>query len=354
MKLQSICIFLAAIFCFSITDTFSGPIVPDENRWIRQSIELTINNKFAEAESLLVNRMAEGDSTIETKFYYASVLNSKMTHFENQDQENFYLKLLNRVIGQASSKLDSNVSLSAEQQARLYFYLGSAYGYLAYYQGQTGKWYAAINNGFEAVDNLRLAVDLDSTLYDAYLGIGVYSYWKSTKLKPILWLPFVPDSREEGIALIKKAIDNGAFGKYMAMHQLVYILLDYGDFEGALEYAKIIRQKYPKSQFMTWAWAHTYYKMHDFSKAIEAYNYLLGLVETDPQSNPEHWLAVQVQLADVFFKMKEYNSCIHHCQLAINGKYPEPISERGRDRIEKAQDLLELSLEELELLDSRK
>ena len=330
-------------FSIIFTLIFGIHIVRAEQDWIHQSIDLAINAHFAEAESLLTARMAQGDSSVELYFYYASVLNSKMTHNENFNDGAHFLSLLQRVIRKSDRQMQAtDTVLSKRRQAELLFYRGSAYGYLAYYAGQTGKWYEAMRDGFKAIDDLRQSVETDSTLYDAYLGIGVYYYWKSTKLKFIRWLPFFPDRREEGIAFIEKSIENDTFGKYMAMHQLVYILLDYGDFDAALKYARRLAVAYPQSPFMWWAYAHTFYKRHEYKQAIHAYNKLLGIIEEKNPVNLMHWLHAHVMLAEIYQKIGDSENSVYHCQLVLRNKYPaKQMSERGLERLEKAREILQ-------------
>ena len=69
----------------------------------------------------------------------------------------------------------------------------------------------------------------------------------------------------------------------MAMHQLVYILLDYGKYEEAIQFAEKIVNKYPESQFMWWANAHAYYKNGNYQKAKSSYLTLYDLIIADDQ-----------------------------------------------------------------------
>lgn len=264
--------------------------------WIRQCIDLTINTKFYQAESLLTARIDNGDSSMDVHFYYASVLNSKMTHFENDtDQQKFY-GALNQVIDKGEQYLD-NMDLDLKTKAQILFYVGSAYGYLGFYQGQIGEWFSAVRNGSKAHNFLQQAVETDSTIWDAYLGLGTYKYWLSTK---VYWIPFIPDEREEGIALIKKTIEHNPYSRFMAMHQLVYILLDYGDFNQAEIIAQELIKQYPESQFMYWAYSHVYMKKREFPKAIAAYKKLLRLIENDANANPNHYITCLARLADMY------------------------------------------------------
>lgn len=323
-----------------------------DDDWIKHSIDLVINTQFNQAESLLVNKIESGDSSIQVYFYYASLLNSKMTHFENQLDESEFINALKIVIEKSGRQLEDIADSDSFSIAHLSFYRGSAYGYLAYYQGKTGSWYQAVSNGLKSVNNLEKAVELDSALYDAYLGIGAYKYWRSTKLNFLLWLPFVPDMREDGIYYIKKAIEKGAYGKYMGMHQLVYILLDYKKYDEALKYARRIVEAYPKSQFMWWANAHTYYKMKNYPAAVQSYRKLLSLIEKDVNANPMHWLACQVRLAEIYMKMDDCKSCYIHCNLVLNRSFNDRLTEKGRQKLEQARQLLKKSRQKLTRLNS--
>ncbi|MEJ2056048.1 MAG: hypothetical protein P8X42_19210, partial [Calditrichaceae bacterium] len=272
--------------------------------WIQQTIDYTINNQFDSAEAVIQDRFAGGDSSLPVYFYYASILNSKMTHFENKEDEDLFNDILNRIINEAGKLIETGNIENKKLLAKAYFYRGSAYGYQAYAQGKNGQWLKALDNGLSSISDLQESVKIDSTLYDAYLGIGVYNYWRSTKLKYMLWLPFVPDRRKEGVEQIKLAIRKGRYSAGMGMHQLIYILLDYGRFDEAVPYAEKVIRLYPNSQFMRWAHAHVYYKRHEYEKAVQSYLKLLQLIENDNKANPGHRLFCQVKLAEIFYKQK--------------------------------------------------
>ena len=263
--------------------------------WIGRCIDLAINSRFNQAESLLTTRLDDGDSSLDVYFYYASVLNSRMTHFENNDYQKEFYKALDRVIEKGERLLNDDTNDFS--RAQILFYMGSAYGYLGFYQGQIGEWFSAVRNGSKAHKFLLQAVQTDSTIWDAYLGLGAYKYWLSTKVN---WIPFIPDEREEGIALVKKAIQHHPHSRFMAMHQLVYILLDYGDFDQAEMVASTLVKNYPESQFMYWAYSHVYMKKRDYNQAIAAYKKLLQLIEADDSANPNHRITCLARLADMY------------------------------------------------------
>jgi tetratricopeptide (TPR) repeat protein len=337
--------FFSSLILFVLIASIQFPVMAAD--WIQKTIDYTINTQFDSAEYLINERLAYGDSSLPVYFYYASILNSKMTHYENDEELDRFLEILNKIIDEATLFIQVNGLLDDSSKAKLYFYRGSAYGYLAYVQGKNGQWLKALDNGMASIDDLEKSVQIDSTLYDAYLGIGVYYYWRSTKLKYMLWLPFVPDMRDEGINQIKLAIEKGRYSAALGMQQLIYILLDYGRFDEAIPYAQKVVELYPKSQFMRWAHAHVYYKKHDYDKAIESYFKLLELIRNDSRSNPSHWLFCQTRLAEIYFKQKKYELAIQYAKQAIDYKSVGPFKEKEKEKLEQAWEIFYKSKEAL-------
>lgn len=318
---------------------FWGSLSFAQQPWIEQVTAMTIDGYFKKAEALVNQKIAETDSALAPCLYLASVLNSRMTHYESNDQAGRFTRLLHFIINKANQQLDQP-NLSDSLLARLYFYRGSAYGYLGFFQGQNGQWFKALKNGLKAIDDLTACTKLDSTLFEAYLGLGTYKYWRSTKLKAVLWLPFLKDLREEGIADIKRAMRTSSNSRYMALHQLVYILIDYKHYAEAQKYAEQGIQKFPQSQFMWWAYAHVFFKSHQYHQAIKAYKHLLKLIESHPESNPSHWLDCQVRLAEVYKRLGQTQQAKQLARLILKHQKDFPDTEKNRQRLAHARELL--------------
>jgi tetratricopeptide (TPR) repeat protein len=318
-----------------------------DTAWITTGIDLTINNKFDQALAHFQKEMQSNDKDYRVYFYVAATLNSKMTHFETWGEDDAFEKMIEKTIDLIELQLSDEESILDSDRAMLLFYLGSAYGYRAYHNGQLGKWFPALSNGIKASKLLNQAIEIDSTLYDAYLGIGTYKYWRYSKLKFISWLPFIPDDRKEGIEMIKKAISHSSYSKYMAMHQLVYILLDYGYKQEALSYAEELVQIYPNSQFMWWAKAHAHFKNRNFGQAEIAYLKLCQLIENDEKSNPSHLLSCKLKLALIHFETKNYTACHTQCSELLLFSEKINLKENDEKYIKRARNLLDRCEENL-------
>jgi tetratricopeptide (TPR) repeat protein len=309
------------------------------DEWINETINLTINTDFDGAFRIIYKEIEHDPKSYRGWFYIAATHNSKMTHFENDDGFAQFDKAIDKTIELIDKQFDNNKNLSDSVRAQLLFYMGSAYGYRAYQQGRNGQYFAAISNGLKSVGYLNESLENDSTLYGAYLGIGVYKYWRYSRLNFISWLPFVPDDRDEGIAMINIAIANDSLSRYMAMHQLIYILLDYGKFEEAIVFGKLVVEKYPSSQFMWWANAHAYYKAGIFQEAEKSYWNLYQLIRGDKNKNITHLIKCLYKMAVVAHNLTNYKLCEEYCEMLEKYHDAENLTGTAEDILSDAEDL---------------
>ncbi len=333
---------LVLAFFLLTSVVFAGDTEHEQNNWIQQSIELAINNRFAEAESLLTQRLTQTDSSAETWFYLASVLNSKMNYYENTIDAGPYLKTLNTLL-RTSDTLLSAAGYNSALQAKALFYRGSAFGYLAFYQSKTGSYFNALSNGLSSIHDLEKAVSLDSTLYDAYLGIGAYQYWRSTKFKHLFWVPFVNDLRLPGINNIRKAIRKSRYSRYLAMHQMIYVLTNFGEMDEALHYARQAIAAFPNSVFMRWAYAHTLYKRHEYPQAIQAYEQLVQLLQSTDEKNPSHLVECFTKMAEIYQKINRPVYSRQMAKRALEQAKGKALSVEGQESVKRATNYLDLN-----------
>ncbi|MGB5106624.1 MAG: hypothetical protein WBP42_07900 [Candidatus Zixiibacteriota bacterium] len=104
-------------------------------------------------------------------------------------------------------KLAQHELKTNEPTPESYYVLGSSYGCRALFRSIHGGWWGAFRDGHHSCSNLEKALALDSSLTDAFSGIGAYHYWKSAKSKKIAFLPFISDQRKVGLAEIYRAIE---------------------------------------------------------------------------------------------------------------------------------------------------
>ena len=121
----------------------------------------------------------------------------------------------------------------------------------------------------------------------------------------------------------------------------VYILLDYGKFEQALNFAELIVEKYPRSQFMWWANAHAYFKKESYPEAKRSYEKLYQLIIDDENRNITHLIKCEYKLALVTWNLKNYQLCKQHCENLLQFSEQENLTGAAEDLISETKDLWE-------------
>jgi tetratricopeptide (TPR) repeat protein len=327
------------VMIFFTVFPFLIDISVSSDTWIQKTIDLTINTSFTDALLTVQNQIDKDSTNYRAWFYLAATYNSRMTHFENDADTDQFNTAIDKTIRLIENEQEFTIGLPDSTQAQLLFYLGSAYGYRAYFQGRNGQFISAVANGLKSVGYLNESLEKDSTLYGAYLGIGVYKYWRYSRLSFISWLPMIPDDRDQGIVMINVAISHDSLSKYMAMHQLIYILLDYGKTKEAVELAEIVIKKYPDSQFMWWATAHAYFKDGDYQQADKSYEKLYSLILNDKNKNLNHLLKCQYKRAQIAKYQDNYKQCLQRCdEILIYSEQPF-LSAEVRKIVSETEDL---------------
>lgn len=178
-----------------------------------------------------------------------------------------------------------------------YFYLGSVHGYRSFADAAEGDWFGAASGAMSSVSEFETALERDSTLEDAKLGIGTYAYWKSRQLEFLTWVPFVGDHRAEGISLIESTVERGTLNRHAAMTSLISIFLDAGEYDRAVAISERALRDYPNNRLFLWGLATGHDRLGRTHEAIVAYRRLLASIESDTRDNPYNELVCRVNLA---------------------------------------------------------
>ena len=156
--------------------------------------------------------------------------------------------------------------------ARLY--LGKSYGYRGLHQSRKGNWISAINDGRKGIGLIQMALEADTSLYDAYCWIGSYHYWRAVKTK-ISGFIFRND-KEKGIDEIRWAIQKCPFIAVDGKYNLVAIYYHKGDYEQALKMNQEIFVQYPTNPSCLYMRSRIYEELENWPKARESIFCLLN------------------------------------------------------------------------------
>ena len=303
---------------------------------IRRGINLTMVERFDEARKVF-QAMIDSDTTD----HAAYLLLAGVWHGEMFDRENYgtrpkFDSLISKALALAKRAIAENRNPAWAHLTR-----GNAYAYIATLETKVGSWWGALRKGLAAKNEYLEALKIDSTLYDAYLGLGSYHYWKSAKTEFINWLPLVPDRKDEGCAELQLAIDSSLFSGDLAANSLLWVYLDRGRFDEAHDVATRLHQEFPDSRLFTWGLAFSSYYSGHLREALESFGKILDMIEHQPGQNNFNTIECRFHRARIFQMLHEKDKAIAELQTLLSYPITEEIKDRQQEKLKAARKLLE-------------
>ncbi|MBN1129770.1 MAG: hypothetical protein JXA71_12325 [Chitinispirillaceae bacterium] len=131
--------------------------------------------------------------------------------------------------------------------------LGICKGIHASFHLRLGAYYAAMQNGFEALDLLEDSRRLDTTNADPLFLLGLYDYARGELKKRLWWMLFwYPGSKERGIERLWTCSRQGALTGNASLFALADIYLRENRLEESGKVLQRLEREFPKSRFMLW------------------------------------------------------------------------------------------------------
>jgi tetratricopeptide (TPR) repeat protein len=308
-----------------------NPSSPEIKTRINKGIELTILCDFDSAKTIYRTLINDYPDEPVGYFYMAAVIQSQMLDEEDfsykTDFENFVEKCIKKSIQLRSDRKNDPWPL---------FYEGNAYLYQSFLKSKLGNWWGAYRDAGKGVSRLEKALELDSTFYDAYLGIGSYKYWKSSKIKFLSWLPFVSDEREQGIKLVKKSIELGNFVDLIGRDQLAWILMDAGRLDEANKYALQNYELYPESRFFQWTLTEVMYQSKELKEAYQKYILLYQSVQKIPDNNHLNEVSCLLRMGEIEYEQGNIVKADSLLSELFKIKLISQVRERARSKLKQA------------------
>ncbi|MCJ7509233.1 MAG: hypothetical protein MUO85_11015 [candidate division Zixibacteria bacterium] len=322
------------LFCLIFLLGIDYSFAQTSRELILQGIDATLGDNFLQAESCFEQIIKDYPQEPEGYFFLAAALQAKMMDEENYSQEKTFYQNIQKGIDLGKEKIKNN-----QKDARAYLFLGNSYGYLAVYEGKRGKLWSALKDGLRAKSNLKKAVDLDSTLYDAYLGLGSYYYWSSVVTKNFQWLPFFGDKRKEGIEFLKIAATKSVFSKEAAINALIWVYINEGWYPLAIMHSRDMYEKYPQGKLFLWPFAFAQYKACDWQGAYASYSQLLEKIEKTQPKTYYNLIECRTKMANALFNLGKLEECKKECEKILSYPLDEKLREKQEKNLELAKNL---------------
>lgn len=290
---------------------------------IAKGLELSYRGRFIDAADAFQLVIANSPSNPAGYFLKAAALESYMSDFSTFEPEEEFHTLLNQAIVKGEALLEHQ-----EDYPEIHFFVGASHFYKGFHYARKKEYFKAFTRLTKAKPWLEEAVSIDSTCYDAYLGLGVLEYI-SARVKDYL-IPFNSGNYKGPIQMISLAT-RGKYTHVIAEEALVVALAGISKWGEAIERATTLIEAYPQNRLFYWALIEIYKKKEDPEGVISIGYELLELVENGQADHYYNQSLVKSYLADAHFQLRQYRECIKQCDSVLSLVKGKNLDQRDRD-----------------------
>ena len=305
------------------------------HRFIATGIDLIMRQRYNAADSVFLRATEQFPENPSGFLYRAAVLQTRS---------------LDYVIPLARESFDSLLAISERISERMiqkdpnspwgYYSLAMTYGYDAFARVERGDWFGGFRKGLSSASHFKDCLEKDSLFYDACAGLGTYYYWKSRKIEFLQWLPFIVDSRIEGIQLLVDCSRKGTYNRFVALSALVTIYLDAGDYVRSAEAALEALRAYPLNRVFLWGLAEAQVKSGRTKEARETYERILGTCLDEKLEHPYSEILSRLNIVRLGLELKDSAGVAGHLVKLLSYesyKFPEELRSRARAKFDEAR-----------------
>ena len=216
--------------------------------------------------------------------------------------------------------------------AWLHLFRGHVRAYRSLYEAKFGSFLKALSSGLKSRGAYHDALKADSTLYDAYFGLGSYHYWKSAKAGVLKLFGIFKNEKERGIAELHLAIDSSVLSREAARSGLLWIYLDAEQYDSVIVLARSLAAEYPGGKSFLWPLAQAYMKSGRYDSAVTVYRRLRAQLERNP-GNYYNLIEVDYALARAWEKLgNREETDAAAARLQEYERYIPPATRRRQER----------------------
>ena len=292
-----------------------------------------LNEQFDSALTLSETLMHDQPTDPGGYLMAAATLLGEMTGAEANLHEDRFKQLLDSSLALSDSAL---VNADSTHAAWLHLYIGHARAYRALWESRFGSFITAAKLGFSAAEAYEKGLAADSSVYDLYLGLGSFHYWKSAKAGLLRWMGIINDDKELGVKELNLAADSSLIFADAARQAMIWVWLDRGFYDSATVASETARARYPHGTLFLWPLAEAQFKNRQFTKAIATYEEIRSAIVVNP-GNYYNLISVDYQLAQCYYeledkeKVKEIARTVRDYRRAI----PRKTEYRQRNALEE-------------------
>jgi len=200
---------------------------------------------------------------------------------------------------------------------------------------------------FDGIENIKRSINIDSTLYDAYYYLGFYYYGKGKIGEKLWWLGIrEKTNKKKAIYLLRKAIDNSLFSKEMAIHTLIGIYIEEGDYKIAEAIIKKGYENNNRDRLYLWDFIKLYKKWNKHNKFLFYTNRLLEFYDKIKDKYPYNWFVLMYEKAIVLEKLNKTQAAFDLYKKLFYFYNNNTFSKKDKEKLKKIYESIKKKLKE--------
>lgn len=328
--------FIILLLFISASSKIIPQVYPDEriNFLLKTGIRSIVQQDYEQADITFTSIDNEFSDLPVGKIYLAANTIAKAYDYAEEFDDDFIMKNLEEAVEQSEDLIDID-----GENIWYHYFLALAKGYKAYYHAIKENWFSALSSGVDAISEFENILVKNDKFYEAYIAIGTFEYWKSSKMEFMNWLPFNNDSRNIGVDRLIVAIDSSSYNSYLAVSSLIWIYIDQKKYSHAIEIAEKALKDFPQSRTFKWGMARAYEEINP-KISIELYLEILNSYPLDHKSNYLNEITLKHIIAQQYAKLGETQSALKYCDQILSIKnLPTSTYNKLTGRLERVKSL---------------
>ena len=305
------------------------------HRYIATGIDLTLSQRYNAADSIFLLATVRFPENPSGFLYRAAVLQTRSLDYVLPLSRGSFDSLLG-----ISERISESMIQKEPNSPWGYYFLAVTYGYDAFARVERGDWFGGFRKGLTSASYFKDCLEKDSLFYDACAGLGTYYYWKSRKIEFLQWLPFITDSRLEGIRLLDDCTRKGIYNRHVALSALVTIHLDAGNYPRSAEAAEQALKAYPLNRVFLWGLAEAQVKSGWPKEARETYERILGTCLDEKLEHPYSEILARLNIVKLRLELKDSAGVAGHLVRLLSYEsytFPEELQSRAQKKFDEAR-----------------
>ncbi len=270
----------------------------------KRGLEYGYNFNWDKAEKIFQGLIQRYPKDPRGYHYEASIYLWHYLSSQDKQSYNLFVSYSDTAIEKAQAMLDKK-----PDNPDILYILGSDYSYRTIAFAKAEKFLDAVWASKKSDSYLSQTLALDSTYYDAYLGLGLYYFGVGQIPSTFRWalsLAGIHGNKELGLKFIKKAAKEGDLSKVEAEYYLSQILSDFlFDYNSSSRYLQSLVSSYPDNLLFNYSYAVLEIKKRRLNEAEK----ILDRIVKNDYSNFKQIISFSnFLLGDVFFKRNQFEA----------------------------------------------